>query len=248
MSDHQSALGIGTTQSEVNDATAFAEQSLEAASTQTPNAPTASKMSATSRGFGVVGNAISIAEGAVDAVGHAADGNYSEAAASGAGAGGDVAGSALGASVAGGLTAAALSAVGLGGPFGVAAVAVAATVGALYGGPRGKQIAKDMVRSVLNPTPLTPKDYEQLEYAAKKTLDAIEQKPLADFIDAIDNKKDFSPDPGPPSPGPPSPGPGKDTYFGGTGPNVNGGVKTCHWGGAKAGQFGVRALERVALK
>ncbi len=29
---------------------------------------------------------------------------------------------------------------------------------------------------------------------------------------------------------------------------VNGGVKTCHWGGAKAGQFGVRALERVALK
>ncbi len=30
--------------------------------------------------------------------------------------------------------------------------------------------------------------------------------------------------------------------------NVNGGVKTCHWGGAKAGQFGVRALERVALK
>jgi len=30
--------------------------------------------------------------------------------------------------------------------------------------------------------------------------------------------------------------------------DVNGGVKTCHWGGAKAGQFGVRALERVALK
>ena len=29
---------------------------------------------------------------------------------------------------------------------------------------------------------------------------------------------------------------------------VNGGVKTCHWGGAKAGQFGVRALERAALK
>ena len=30
--------------------------------------------------------------------------------------------------------------------------------------------------------------------------------------------------------------------------NVNGGVKTCHWGGAKVGQFGVRALERAALK
>ena len=29
---------------------------------------------------------------------------------------------------------------------------------------------------------------------------------------------------------------------------VNGGVKTCHWGGAKVGHFGVRALERVALK
>ena len=28
---------------------------------------------------------------------------------------------------------------------------------------------------------------------------------------------------------------------------VNGGVKPCHWGGAKAGQFGVRALERAAL-
>jgi len=30
--------------------------------------------------------------------------------------------------------------------------------------------------------------------------------------------------------------------------HVNGGVKTCHWGGAKVGQFGVRALERAALK
>ena len=29
---------------------------------------------------------------------------------------------------------------------------------------------------------------------------------------------------------------------------VNGGVKICHWGGAKVGQFGVRALERAALK
>jgi len=29
---------------------------------------------------------------------------------------------------------------------------------------------------------------------------------------------------------------------------VNGGVKSCHWGGAKVGQFGVRALERAALK
>ena len=28
---------------------------------------------------------------------------------------------------------------------------------------------------------------------------------------------------------------------------VNGGVKTCHWGGAKVGQFGVCALERAAL-
>ena len=28
---------------------------------------------------------------------------------------------------------------------------------------------------------------------------------------------------------------------------VNGGVKSCHWGGAKVGQFGGRALERVAL-
>ena len=31
-------------------------------------------------------------------------------------------------------------------------------------------------------------------------------------------------------------------------PDVNGGVKICHWGGAKVGQFGVRALERAALK
>ena len=30
--------------------------------------------------------------------------------------------------------------------------------------------------------------------------------------------------------------------------NVNGGVKTCHCGGAKVGQFGVCALERAALK
>ena len=30
-------------------------------------------------------------------------------------------------------------------------------------------------------------------------------------------------------------------------PDVNGGVKSCHWGGAKVGQFGGRALERVAL-
>jgi NAD-dependent deacetylase len=29
---------------------------------------------------------------------------------------------------------------------------------------------------------------------------------------------------------------------------VNGGVKTCQWGGAKEGQFVLRALERVALK
>lgn len=29
--------------------------------------------------------------------------------------------------------------------------------------------------------------------------------------------------------------------------SVNGGVKVCHWGGAKAGQFGARALERAAL-
>ena len=28
---------------------------------------------------------------------------------------------------------------------------------------------------------------------------------------------------------------------------VNGGVKTFHWGGAKVGHFGARALERVAL-
>ena len=28
---------------------------------------------------------------------------------------------------------------------------------------------------------------------------------------------------------------------------VNGGVKSCHWGGAKVGQFGGRALECVAL-
>ena len=30
--------------------------------------------------------------------------------------------------------------------------------------------------------------------------------------------------------------------------NVNGGTKPDHWGGAKVGQFGVRALERAALK
>ena len=29
---------------------------------------------------------------------------------------------------------------------------------------------------------------------------------------------------------------------------VNGGVKACQWGGAKEGQFVLRALERVALK
>ena len=29
---------------------------------------------------------------------------------------------------------------------------------------------------------------------------------------------------------------------------VNGGTKPDHWGGAKVGQFGVRALERAALK
>jgi len=29
--------------------------------------------------------------------------------------------------------------------------------------------------------------------------------------------------------------------------NVNGGVKTCHRGGAEVGQFGVHALERAAL-
>ena len=28
---------------------------------------------------------------------------------------------------------------------------------------------------------------------------------------------------------------------------VNGGVRTCHWGGAKVDHFGARALERVAL-
>ena len=28
---------------------------------------------------------------------------------------------------------------------------------------------------------------------------------------------------------------------------VNGGVKTFHWGGAKAGHLGARALDRVAL-
>jgi hypothetical protein len=28
---------------------------------------------------------------------------------------------------------------------------------------------------------------------------------------------------------------------------VNGGVKTFHWGGAKVGHFGARALDRVAL-
>jgi len=30
-------------------------------------------------------------------------------------------------------------------------------------------------------------------------------------------------------------------------PPVNGGVKTFHWGGAKAGHLGARALDRVAL-
>jgi hypothetical protein len=29
--------------------------------------------------------------------------------------------------------------------------------------------------------------------------------------------------------------------------DVNGGVRTCHWGGAKVDHFGARALERVAL-
>jgi hypothetical protein len=29
---------------------------------------------------------------------------------------------------------------------------------------------------------------------------------------------------------------------------VNGGVKSCHWGGAKGGHFEVRALEREALR
>jgi hypothetical protein len=33
-----------------------------------------------------------------------------------------------------------------------------------------------------------------------------------------------------------------------TRPNVNGGVKAFQWGGAKEGQFGLRALERVALQ
>ena len=28
---------------------------------------------------------------------------------------------------------------------------------------------------------------------------------------------------------------------------VNGGIKSCHWGGVKVGHFGVRALERAAL-
>ena len=29
--------------------------------------------------------------------------------------------------------------------------------------------------------------------------------------------------------------------------DVNGGIKSCHWGGVKVGHFGVRALERAAL-
>jgi len=29
--------------------------------------------------------------------------------------------------------------------------------------------------------------------------------------------------------------------------HVNGGLKACQWGGAKEGQFGLGALERVAL-